>query len=171
LRLEKIRPAAIFAHANAGTTSPVPLKFLRKMPNIIVKTGRQRNEPRKMMESPMSQVDQGPAARRWTRHKIDVRLKVSFRNDEELTSEGPTSAFGRANSLSHGGIGAYIPCTIPVGTTVNLELTFPYSSIEAKLNAVVRTCEGFRYGLEFTRVSDAVQEMIVKNCGGAELLQ
>jgi hypothetical protein len=141
------------------------------MPNIIFKTDRQRNERRKNMESPMSQVDQGPAARRWTRHKIDVRLKVSFRNDEELTSEEPTSAFGRANSLSHGGIGAYIPCTIAVGTTVSLELTFPYSSIEAKLNAVVRTCEGFRYGLEFTRVSDAVQEMIVKNCGGAELLQ
>jgi PilZ domain len=118
------------------------------------------------MESPMSQVDQGPAARRWTRHKIDVRLKVSFRNEGETTS-----AFGRANSLSHGGIGAYIPCTIAVGTTVSLELTFPYSSMEAHLDAVVRTCEGFRYGLEFTRVSDAVREMIVKNCSGAELLQ
>lgn len=114
----------------------------------------------------MSQVDQGPAARRWTRHKIDVRLKVSFRNDNEAAS-----ASGRANSLSHGGIGAYIPCTIPVGTTVSLELTFPYSSIEARVDAVVRSCEGFRYGLEFTRVSDAVQEMIVKNCGGPELLQ
>jgi hypothetical protein len=144
----------------------VPLKFLRKMPNIIFKTDRQRNERRKIMESPMSQVDQGPAARRWTRHKIDVRLKVSFRNDNEAAS-----ASGRANSLSHGGIGAYIPCTIPVGTTVSLELTFPYSSIEARVDAVVRSCEGFRYGLEFTRVSDAVQEMIVKNCGGAELLQ
>jgi hypothetical protein len=118
------------------------------------------------MEFPMSEVEQGPAARRWSRHKIDVRLKVSFRDDGDMTS-----AFGRANSLSHGGIGAYIPCTIPVGTTVSLELTFPYSSIEARLNAVVRTCEGFRYGLEFTRVSDAVKEMIVKNCGGAELLQ
>lgn len=114
----------------------------------------------------MSQVEQGPAARRWMRHKIDVRLKVSFRNDQEITS-----AFGRANNLSHGGIGAYIPCTIPVGTTVSLELTFPYSSIEAKLDAVVRTGEGFRYGLEFTRVSEEVQKLIVKNCSGAELLQ
>jgi PilZ domain len=118
------------------------------------------------MELPMSQVEQGPAARRWTRHKIDVRLKISFRSDQETTS-----AFGRANSLSHGGIGAYIPCTIPVGTTVGLELTFPYSSIETKLDAVVRSCEGFRYGLEFARVSDAVQEMIIKNCSSAELLQ
>jgi hypothetical protein len=118
------------------------------------------------MELPMSQVEQGPAARRWSRHKIDVRLKVTFRDDGKSSS-----AFGRANSLSRGGIGAYIPCTIPLGTTVGLELTFPYSSIEAKLNAVIRSCEGFRYGLEFTRVSDKVQEMIIKNCNGAELLQ
>jgi hypothetical protein len=118
------------------------------------------------MELPMSQVEQGQAARRWTRHKIDVRLKVSF-----AEAGKNNSAFGRANSLSRGGIGAYIPCTIPVGTTVSLELTFPYSATEAKLDAIIRTCEGFRYGLEFTRVSDKVQEMIVKNCGGDELLQ
>lgn len=117
------------------------------------------------MELPMSHMDQGPSARRWSRHKIDVRLKVSFSND------GNKSAFGRANSLSRGGIGAYIPCTIPVGTTVSLELTFPYSTKEARLEAVIRTCDGFRYGLEFMRLSDEVQEMIVKNCDGTELLQ
>ncbi len=118
------------------------------------------------MDLPMSQVEQGSPARRWLRHKIDVRLKVSFPNNGKNDS-----AFGRANSLSYGGIGAYIPCAIPVGTTVRLELTFPYSSSEAKLDAVIRTCEGFRYGLEFTRVSDAMQDMIVKNCNGTEQLQ
>lgn len=114
----------------------------------------------------MPQVEQEPASRRWARHKIDIRLKVSFTDDGKNSA-----AFGRANSLSRGGIGAYIPCSIPVGTTVSLELTFPYSSTEAKLDAIIRTCEGFRYGLEFTRVSDKVQEMIVKNCSGAEPLQ
>jgi hypothetical protein len=118
------------------------------------------------MDLPMSQLEQSPPLRRWSRHKIDVRLKVSFSHGGKSDS-----AFGRANSLSRGGIGAYIPCSIPVGTTVGLEITFPYSSTEAKLDAVIRTCEGFRYGLEFTRVSDAMQEMIVKNCDGKELLQ
>ena len=116
------------------------------------------------MELPMSQID--PAGRRWSRHKIDVRLKVSFPNEGKNNS-----AFGRANSLSRGGIGAYIPCTIPVGTTVSLELTFPYSAKEARLEAVIRTCDGFRYGLEFMRLSDEVQEMIVKNCSGTEQMQ
>lgn len=112
------------------------------------------------MNSPMPQQEPGTTLRRWTRYKIDVRLKVSFK------SEGNSvSAFGRANSLSRGGLGAYIPVSIPVGATVSLEMTFPYSSTEAKLDAVIRTCEGFRYGLEFTRVPEEVQAVLVKNCG------
>jgi PilZ domain len=118
------------------------------------------------VDSSMSQHDSGEASRRWTRYTIDVRLKVSFPED---VKQPP--AFGRANSLSRGGLGAYIPCSIPVGTPVRLELTFPYSSTEARLDAVIRTCEGFRYGLEFTRVPDDVQSMLVKNCASAELLQ
>jgi hypothetical protein len=118
------------------------------------------------VDSSMSQHDSGEASRRWTRYTIDVRLKVSFPED---VKQPP--AFGRANSLSRGGLGAYIPCSIPVGTPVRLELTFPYSSTEARLDAVIRTCEGFRYGLEFTRVPDEVQSMLVKNCAGSELLQ
>jgi hypothetical protein len=116
------------------------------------------------MESPTTQQGSGESLRRWTRYKIDVRLKISFPGDSK---QGP--AFGRANSLSRGGIGAYIPVTIPVGTTVTLEMTFPYSSTEARLDAIIRSCEGFRYGLEFTRVSDDVQAMLVKNCGGTLL--
>lgn len=147
--------------------SAVPFEVFAQNANIsLTKNDGQADDGNKKLEFPMSQVEQGPAARRWSRHKIDVRLKVSFPNEGKNES-----AFGRANSLSRGGIGAYIPCSIPVGTAVRLELTFPYSSTEAKLDAVIRTCEGFRYGLEFTRVTDAMQEMIVKNCNGPELLQ
>ena len=112
----------------------------------------------------MSQID--PAGRRWSRHKIDVRLKVSFPNEGKNNS-----AFGRANSLSRGGIGAYIPCTIPVGTTVSLELTFPYSAKEARLEAVIRTCDGFRYGLEFIEVPAEVQRTIVRGCSDTDSIR
>jgi hypothetical protein len=111
------------------------------------------------------QQESGEALRRWTRYKIDIRLKVSFPGDSKQGY-----AFGRANSLSRGGIGAYIPVSIPVGTIVNLEMTFPYSTKEARLEAVIRTCEGFRYGLEFTRVPDEIQALLVKSCSAAELL-
>ena len=117
------------------------------------------------MDSPMAQQhDAGEASRRWVRYKIDVRLKVSFSNNGK-----PTSAFGRANSLSRGGLGAYIPVSIPVGTTVSLEMTFPYSSTETRLEAVIKSCEGFRYGLEFTRVPGDIQEVLIKNCAPAML--
>ncbi|HWX55199.1 MAG TPA: PilZ domain-containing protein [Verrucomicrobiae bacterium] len=112
-------------------------------------------------DSTGSNLDSGPEARRWVRHKIEVRLRVSF-----VLPDGKTSdAFGRANNLSHGGIAAYIPCSIPMGAAVQMELIFPGCSKEVRVKAVVRGCEGFRYGLEFTGLSDDVREMIAKTCG------
>ncbi len=107
---------------------------------------------------------QSAEGRRWRRHKIDVRLKVS-----SAAKDGTASpVFGRGNSLSHGGLGAYIPSSIPVGATIDLELTFPNSSKEVKLKAVVRSCEGFRYGLEFVEVPAEVQRTIVQSCDDAD---
>lgn len=67
-------------------------------------------------------------------------------------------------------MGAYIPCSIAVGTNVFLEVTFPYSPTEVKLDAVVRSCEGFRYGLEFLHLRTDVRDIIVKNCESAASL-
>ena len=117
------------------------------------------------MESAISPQQPQQSLRRWTRYKIDVRLQVSFAQEGKQAS-----AFGRANSLSRGGLGAYIPCSIPVGTKVGLELTLPYSSTEARLEAVIRSCDGFRYGLEFTRVPTEVQSVLAKHCD-PELVQ
>ena len=88
-----------------------------------------------------------------------MRLKISV---EGMGSSG--SAFGRGNNLSHGGMGAYIPSAIPVGSRVLLEVSFPYSPVEVKVKAVVRSCEGFRYGLEFVDVSAEARRIIEKNC-------
>lgn len=110
----------------------------------------------------MTQPESGVHSRRWPRYKIDVRLKVS------ITGGGDDSvAFGRGNSLSHGGMGAYIPCAIPVGAKIFLEVSFPYSQAEARVAAVVRSCEGFRYGLEFVDVPAEIHAVIEKNCNTA----
>lgn len=103
-------------------------------------------------------VEQEPGAylRRWPRYKIDLRLKVILSGDSQ--------AFGRANNLSKGGMGAYIPCAIPIGTEIVLEVGFPSSSQEVRLKAVVRSAEGFRYGLEFVEVPPDVRAIIEKNC-------
>lgn len=106
-------------------------------------------------------VEQEPGAylRRWPRFKIDLRLKVILPDDNQ--------AFGRANNLSKGGMGAYIPCAIPIGTEIVLEVSFPNSSQEVKLKAVVRSAEGFRYGLEFVELPPEVRAIIEKNCEAA----
>ena len=105
----------------------------------------------------MTQPGSVEQSRRWPRHRIDVRLKVSV----EGTSSS-SSAFGRGNNLSHGGMGDYIPSAIPVGSMVLLEVSFLYSPIEVKVKAVVRNCEGFRYGLEFIDVSTEARRIIEK---------
>jgi PilZ domain len=94
-----------------------------------------------------------------------MRLKVLV-----LENNKRTSVFGRSSSLSQGGMGAYIPCEIPLGAAVLLELIFPCSPKELRITAVVRSVEGFRYGLEFEHVSEHVRSMIVKSCEGSTLL-
>ncbi|HEX7287628.1 MAG TPA: PilZ domain-containing protein [Candidatus Angelobacter sp.] len=113
----------------------------------------------------MSHKESRPELRRWTRHKIDVRLKVTFRAEN-----GMTSVFGRGNTLGQGGMGAYIPAVIPLGASVSLEVSFPYSPAEVRLEAVVCNGEGFRYGLEFVSLRDDVKSVIVNNCSTASLL-
>jgi hypothetical protein len=100
--------------------------------------------------------------RRWSRHKVDVRLKVSW-----VEAGSRTSTFGRGQILSHGGLGAYIPTNIPVGGTVMLEVNFPSAPVDVKVQAVVKSCQGFRYGLEFVDVPPEVRSVITKNCEAA----
>lgn len=106
----------------------------------------------------MPELQDVASLRRWPRYKIDVRLKVT------VAEESP--AFGRANNLSYGGMGAYIPCSIPVGARILLEVNFPHEPEEIKMKAVVRNAEGFRYGLEFVDIPINVRSVIEKNCVG-----
>jgi hypothetical protein len=101
--------------------------------------------------------------RRWERHKVDLRLRVT-------TSQlnGASHCFGRAHSLSVGGLGTYIPVNLALGAEVGVALTFPETSNEVKLKARVRSCDGFRYGLEFVEISQEIQRVIVKTCSMAQ---
>jgi hypothetical protein len=113
----------------------------------------------------MTHADSGPEGRRWNRHKIDVRLKVLIGGPEGNV------VFGRGNILSQGGMGAYIPHSLTIGTELLLQVSFPYSHTEVTLKAVVRNCEGFRYGLEFRELSEDVRSLIMKSCESAPLRQ
>jgi PilZ domain len=101
--------------------------------------------------------------RRWNRHKVDLRLRVTT---SQL--DGASNCFGRAHSLSLGGLGAYIPANLSIGAEVGLALTLPNSNNEVKLKARVCSCDGFRYGLEFVEINQEMQRIIVKTCSTAQ---
>jgi hypothetical protein len=81
------------------------------------------------------------------------------------------SVFGRANVLSQGGLGAFIPWNILIGTQVSLEISFSYSPAELKIEAIVRNAEGFRYGLEFLKLGEEARGAIINNCNAAAVLE
>jgi hypothetical protein len=114
----------------------------------------------------MDNATGGAGVRRFARHRIDVRLKVSFRDEGK-----PVSVFGRANVLGQGGLGAFIPYNMPIGTQVTLEISFPYSPAELTIEAIVRNSLGFRYGLEFTRMGEEARTAIINNCKAAAVLE
>lgn len=111
----------------------------------------------------MSGLGSDADERRWERHKVDLRLKVTT---SQL--EGASNCFGRAHSLSLGGLGAYIPANLSVGAEIGLSLMLPHSSNEVQLKARVRSCDGFRYGLEFVEITQEMQRVIVKTCSIAQ---
>jgi len=106
-----------------------------------------------------TKTENGSPIRRWHRYKVDIRLKVT-----RIENAKAMSVFGRSSTLSEGGMGAYVPCELGLGETVRLELTFPDTAQEVSINAAVRSVEGFRYGLEFQRVSEEVRVMLARLC-------
>ena len=108
-------------------------------------------------------VEQNESVRRWERFTVDVRMKASFKRNSM-----PLTVFGRGSDVSQGGMAAYIPSELTVGTSVDLELSLPYVSGEQPIRivATVRNRNGFRYGLEFLGVEDDQRNKLVSAISG-----
>jgi hypothetical protein len=100
------------------------------------------------------------ATRRWERFAVDLRLKASFKRNNM-----PLTVFGRGSDVSQGGMAAYIPSELTVGTTVELELSLPYMTGEQPIRiiATVRNRNGFRYGLEYLALSEFDKVRLLKS--------
>ncbi len=53
----------------------------------------------------------------------------------------------------------------------SVEVSFPNAPTEVKVKAVVRNCDGFRYGLEFVEMPYDVRTIIAKSCDAAATIQ
>ena len=98
--------------------------------------------------------------RRWERFTVDIRLKASFKRNNM-----PLTVFGRGSDVSQGGMAAYIPSELPVGSSVDLELSLPYMTGEQPIRIIagVRNRNGFRYGLEYLAISESDKARLLKS--------
>jgi len=79
--------------------------------------------------------------RRWTRLPVDLPLRV-------VTSKGFSSTVvsGRGTEMSEGGMLLYAGILLNPGDLLQLEFDAPYHS---RVSAIVRSRNGFCFGLEF----------------------
>jgi c-di-GMP-binding flagellar brake protein YcgR len=104
--------------------------------------------------------------RRYSRRDIDVRIKIALNNNGVQTF-----VYGRGNDIAEGGMAAYISMEMAIGSRIKMELQLPYSQQPLKIAATVRNRYGFRYGLEFTVMSDKDREIIRRACHALSLVQ
>jgi hypothetical protein len=80
-------------------------------------------------------------SRRWTRLPVDLPVRV-------VTSKGFSSTVvpGRGTELSEGGMVLYAGVLLNVGDLLEIEFDAPYNS---RISAIVRSRNGFCFGLEF----------------------
>jgi PilZ domain-containing protein len=99
------------------------------------------------------------AARRYPRFAFDVRLQVKMFQNGEFRS-----CWGRSVEIGQDGIGATLTGTLSVGEIVTLEVPLPLTPYPMKVRAIVRYCQGLRYGFEFLTLSDAQRDTIRRVC-------
>jgi len=97
--------------------------------------------------------------RRFPRYRFDVRMQVAvFREGVRI------ELWGRTNELGLDGIGATLTGELKQGEVVALEFPIPLRPLVMRVRAIVRYCEGLRYGFEFLIVTDEQKESMRRVC-------
>lgn len=101
--------------------------------------------------------------RRWQRYRVEVRVKVLLPNR--------AAVYGQGSDISEGGMALFLPTELETGQTVQAELMLPYCREKASLRGVIRNREGFRYGVEFTILTDHEKVLIERVCHALSMVQ
>jgi hypothetical protein len=97
--------------------------------------------------------------RRYPRFAIDVRLQVRMFQGGEFRT-----CWGRSTELGQDGIGATLTGSLESGEIVTLEIPLPLTPYPIKVRAIVRYCQGLRYGFEFLTMNDSQRDTIRRVC-------
>jgi hypothetical protein len=107
----------------------------------------------------VASMDPQAERRRYTRVPIDVR--VTWVSGQGTTVRG---AVGRACDISQGGISVFLPKTLEVGETSELQFKLPTWHEPMRVRVVVRTRDSFRYGFEFLSLSAQQRTILEQLC-------
>jgi hypothetical protein len=98
-------------------------------------------------------------ARRFPRFVLDVRLQVRmFQNGDFQT------CWGRSTEIGQDGIGATLTGSLSKGEIVTLDIPLPLTPYPIKVRAIVRFCQGLRYGFEFLTMNDSQRDTVRRVC-------
>ena len=97
--------------------------------------------------------------RRFPRFPLDVRLQVKMFQAGEFRT-----CWGRSVEMGQDGIGATLTGSLETGEIVTLEIPLPLSPYPIKVRAIVRYCQGLRYGFEFLTLNDNQRDTIQRVC-------
>lgn len=97
--------------------------------------------------------------RRFPRFTLDVRLQVRMFQDGEFRT-----CWGRSTELGQDGIGATLTGTLESGEIVTLEIPLPLTPYPIKVRAIVRYCQGLRYGFEFLTMNESQRDTMRRVC-------
>ena len=97
--------------------------------------------------------------RRFPRFAIDVRLQVKMFQAGEFRS-----CWGRSTEMGQDGIGATLTGSLETGEIVTLEIPLPLSTYPIKVRAIVRYCQGLRYGFEFLTLNEGQRGTLKRVC-------
>jgi len=98
-------------------------------------------------------------SRRFPRFALDVRLQVRMFQEGEFRA-----CWGRSVEIGQDGIGATLTGSLQTGEIVMLEIPLPLTPYPIKVRAIVRYCQGLRYGFEFLTMNEAQRDTIQRVC-------
>jgi c-di-GMP-binding flagellar brake protein YcgR len=111
-----------------------------------------------MEQHEQQRAERKAAERQWPRFKVDFSVKL-------VTGTGiKTTVQGRAQDLSEGGLGLYVSVEFQEGQQVQIEFTPPFSRRAIEIIAIVRDRDGYRYGLEFRKLTQQASEDLSRAC-------
>jgi c-di-GMP-binding flagellar brake protein YcgR len=110
-----------------------------------------------------SAVESYSKTRRWRRYRVEVRVKV------KLPNRG--AVYGQGSDISEGGMALFLPTELESGQTIHAEVTLPYCKEKVMLRGVIRNRAGYRYGLEFSVLTDHEKLLIERVCHALSMVQ